>query len=54
MVAANQAGNASYAAAAQVTQSIVVTQAVLTVTAGNASRAYGAANPSFTDTSPAL
>ena len=50
VVAANQAGNASYAAAAQVTQSIVVTQAVLTVTAGNASRAYGAANPSFTDT----
>jgi RHS repeat-associated protein len=50
VVAANQAGNASYSAAAQVTQSIVVTQAVLTVTAGNASRAYGAANPSFTDT----
>ena len=50
VVAANQAGNTNYAAAAQVTQSIVVTQAVLTVTAGNASRAYGAANPSFTDT----
>jgi RHS repeat-associated protein len=50
VVAANQAGNTDYAAAAQVTQSVTVNKAVLTVTADNASRAYGAANPSFTDT----
>jgi RHS repeat-associated protein len=50
VVAANQAGNANYAAAAQVTQSIVVNPATLTVTANSASRAYGSANPTFTDT----
>jgi hypothetical protein len=50
VVAANQAGNADYAAAAQVTQSVVVNKATLTVTAGNASRVYGAPNPVFTDT----
>ena len=47
MVAANQAGNANYAAATQVTQSIVVNPAPLTVTANNASRVYGASNPAF-------
>ncbi|MGA2351413.1 MAG: MBG domain-containing protein, partial [Terracidiphilus sp.] len=46
-VAANQAGNGSYGPATQVTQSVVVNKATLTVTA-NASRAYGAANPTFT------
>jgi len=50
VIAANQAGNADYAAAAQVTQSAVVNPAALTVTATNASRIYGVANPSFTDT----
>jgi hypothetical protein len=48
VVAANQAGNTDYSAAATVSHSIVVTAAVLTVTANNASRAYGAANPTFT------
>jgi len=44
-VTANQAGNADYSAAASVTQSFTVAKAVLTVTANNASRAFGAANP---------
>ena len=48
VVAANQAGNTDYSAAATVSHSIVVNAAVLTVTANNASRAYGAANPTFT------
>jgi len=48
MVAANQAGNTDYSAAATVFHSIVINAAVLTVTAKNASRAYGAANPTFT------
>jgi len=48
VVAANQAGNTDYSAAATVSHSIVVTSAVLAVTANNASRAYGAANPTFT------
>jgi hypothetical protein len=46
-VAANQAGNADYSAAAQVTQSVTVKAAVLTVTAKSASRVYGVANPAF-------
>ncbi len=45
---ANQAGNSNYLAATQVTQSIKVTDATLTVSANNASRAYGVANPTFT------
>ncbi len=48
VVAANQAGNANYTAAAQVTQSITVAKAMLTVTANNASRLYLTANPTFT------
>jgi ribosomal protein S11 len=48
VVAANQAGSTDYSAAATVSHSIVVNAAVLTVTANNASRAYGAANPTFT------
>jgi hypothetical protein len=48
VVAANQAGNADYTAAAAVSHSIAVNAAVLTVTANNASRSYGAANPAFT------
>jgi len=42
---ATQAGNADYSAAPPVTQSFTVSKAVLTVTANNASRVYGAANP---------
>jgi len=50
VVAANQAGDATYAAAAQVTQSVTVQPAPLTVTASAASRVFGAANPTFTGT----
>jgi hypothetical protein len=44
-----QVGNADYSAATA-TQSFQVTPAALTVTANNASRAYGAANPAFNGT----
>ena len=47
VVAANQAGNTNYLAAPQVTQSVTVNQAALTVTANSVSRVYGAANPTF-------
>jgi hypothetical protein len=47
VLAANQTGNSDYSAAAQVTQSVTVDQAALTVTANSASRAYGATNPTF-------
>jgi hypothetical protein len=50
VVAANQASSANYAAAAQVEKSVVVDKALLTVKANNASRVYGAANPTFTPT----
>ena len=46
---ATQAGNEDYSAATA-TQSFQVTPAPLTVTANNASRAYGAANPVFNGT----
>ncbi len=49
-VAVNQAGNNNYFAAAQVTQSITVNPAPLTVTAINSSRANAVANPAFTYT----
>ena len=49
-VTATQAGNASYNAAPAVTQSFNVTPATLTVTAANATRPYGAANPAFSGT----
>jgi MBG domain (YGX type) len=49
VVAANQAGNGNYAAAAQVTQSIVVNQATLTVTANSVSVPYGS-SPTLTAT----
>jgi hypothetical protein len=48
VVAANQLGNTDYSAAAQVTASLVVNAATLTVTANNASKVYGTANPAFT------
>ena len=47
-VTASQPGNANYAAAPSVSQGFTVNKAVLTVTASNASRPYGAANPAFT------
>lgn len=48
VVTAAQAGNATYAAATSVSQSFTVTKAVLTATAANLSRAFGAANPTLT------
>ena len=50
VIDANQVGNTSYAAAPQVQRTIVVNPALLTVTANNLSRAYGAANPTLTVT----
>jgi hypothetical protein len=47
---ASQAGDANYSAATPVVQSFQVTPAPLTVTANNASRAFGAANPTFSGT----
>ncbi len=47
---ANQVGNVDYAAAPQVQRTIVVNQAILTVTANSLTRAYGAANPTLTVT----
>jgi hypothetical protein len=49
-VTANQSGNATYAAATPVPQVFTVAPVTLTVTAANASRIYGAANPAFTYT----
>jgi Bacterial Ig-like domain (group 3)/MBG domain (YGX type)/Putative Ig domain/NHL repeat len=48
LVAANQAGNINYSAATQVTQTVIVNQATLVVSAANASRMYGTANQAFT------
>ena len=47
-VQASQAGNGSYQAAPNVDQSFVVSPKVLTVSANNTNRAYGATNPVFT------
>jgi hypothetical protein len=49
-VTASQTGNSTYAAATPVMQSFVVSPAVLTVTASNASMTYGQPLPSFTYT----
>ena len=49
-VTASQAGNSNYAAATPVSRSFTVAPAILTVTANNASRAFGGANPPFTYT----
>jgi hypothetical protein len=49
VVEASQAGNATFDAAATVTQSFAINRATLTVTATNASRTYGSANPTFSD-----
>ena len=48
VVAANQLGNTNFAAAPQVTQSVTVNPVMLTVTANNASIAFGSAIPTFT------
>ena len=48
MVAANQAGNSTYAAAPQVTHSITVDKAPLTMTANNLSFAHGQSVPALT------
>jgi hypothetical protein len=50
VVAANQAGNATYAPAPQVTQTIIIEKAALTATAANKSMTYGAAVPVLTYT----
>ncbi|MBO9731417.1 MAG: gliding motility-associated C-terminal domain-containing protein, partial [Chitinophaga sp.] len=49
-IAANQAGNATYLPATQVTQSFTVNKATLTVTAVNTSKVYQQPNPAFTYT----
>jgi len=49
-VTASQAGNATYAAATPVPQTLTVNKASLTVTANNASMVYGQPVPSFTYT----
>ncbi len=49
VIDANQSGNNDYSAATQVQRTLVVSNGTtLTVTAANASRVYGAANPTFT------
>jgi hypothetical protein len=50
VVAANQAGNTNYTAATQVTGSIVVNKAALSVVVNAATSVYGAAFPTFTGT----
>ena len=48
VINANQAGNSNYLAATQVTRTIAVNVATLSVVANNASRVYGTNNPAFT------
>lgn len=50
LVRASQAGDSSYAAAADVDRNFAVAKAALTVTADDKARAYGAADPTFTAT----
>ena len=50
VVTASQAGNSSYGAATPVPQTIIVNPAPLSVTVNSATRAYGAANPTFSGT----
>ena len=47
-ITASQAGGVNYNAAPSVDRTFTINQAVLTVTANNASRAYGVTNPPFT------
>jgi hypothetical protein len=44
----SQAGSANYSVASTLTQTVQANKAVLTVTANNASRPFGVANPTFT------
>ncbi|UFS71728.1 MBG domain-containing protein [Geomonas sp. RF6] len=46
-ITVSQGGNGNYSAAADVSRSLVVDKAVVTVTANNESRAYGEQNPAF-------
>jgi gliding motility-associated-like protein len=46
-ITASQSGDATYAAATPVIQSLTVNKAALTITAVNASKTYGAANPTL-------
>jgi N-acetylneuraminic acid mutarotase len=48
VVAADQAGNNSFAPAPEVRQTIVVDEALLTVTAANLAKTFGARHPAFT------
>jgi hypothetical protein len=50
VVTASQGGDGGHSAATSVSDSIVVTPATLTVTAADATRGYGAANPALTGT----
>jgi hypothetical protein len=50
VIAANQAGNADYNAATQVTQTLTVNKAPLTVVVNSATKVYGAALPTFSGT----
>jgi hypothetical protein len=50
VLTASQPGNGTYSPATSVSNTIIVDPAVLTVAAANASRAYGASNPTFTGT----
>jgi len=49
-ITASQAGNGNYSAAADVTQQLTVGKALITVTADNASRVFGAPDPAFSAT----
>jgi hypothetical protein len=49
-VTASQAGDGNWPAAESVTRTFAIAPALLTVTANDASRVFGAANPTFTDT----
>jgi len=49
-ITARQLGNTFYADAAEVPQVLTVDKKVLTITANNANRAYGVANPAFSST----
>ncbi len=48
VITASQAGDSNYSAATLVTQNITVNKALLTITADNQNKAYGAANPTLT------
>ncbi len=49
-IQATQAGNTDYSAATPIAVNLTINQATLTITANNASKVYGTANPTFTGT----